>query len=277
MRSLAPYAKAVLTHLLPDRLFTHLAERHYLGVVRSFAAPEASLAARLIDPGDHVLDLGANVGWYTRVLAEAVGPAGRVYSLEPIPRTFRFLEYSVRALGLTNVTLFNCAASDHDGTALMQVPREAGVENFYQATIVPPRDVDRRLRHLEVRLAALDTLLADLPEPITFIKCDVEGHEAKALMGARRLITRFHPAMFVELSGSPDDDTSAARDLVRWLETSGYGTYWLRGDELRRRARGDRAVNYFFLTGNHVQRLLRLGTAIAPAPPSAAPPLEGRL
>jgi FkbM family methyltransferase len=277
MRSLPSYAKAALARCLPDRLFGRLAERHYVRVVRSFAAPEASVAARLIRPGDHVFDLGANVGWYTRILAEAVGSAGRVYSMEPIPRTFHFLQYSVRTLGFANVTLLNSAASDHNGTALMQVPREAGLENFYQAAIVSPLDADRSFRRVEVRLAAVDTVLKDRSEPITFIKCDVEGHEAKALLGARRTITRFHPAMLVELSGNPDANSSPTADLVRWLETIGYGAYWLRGGALVRRARGDRSVNYFFLNAVHIEHLLRHGTSVEAVPGTTTPPGKGRV
>jgi FkbM family methyltransferase len=262
MRSLSLYAKALASRFLPEWLFTRLAERHYLRIVRSFFAPEATLVGRLVDRGDHVVDLGANVGWYTRILAEAVGSAGRVYSVEPIPRTFRFLEYSVRALGLRHVTLFNCACSNREGTAVMQVPREAGAENFYQASIVSVEDVDRRLRQVEVRVTALDTLLGSGAVPITFIKCDVEGHEENALLGARGTITRYHPAMFVELSADPDEEGSPAFDLVRWLEQQGYGVYWLRGVELVRRVRGERSVNYVFLGEAHVDRLLRLGTSV---------------
>jgi len=262
MPSVTLYAKAFLTRFLPDWLFIRLAERHYVRIVRSFFAPEAALFARLVDRGDHVVDLGANVGWYTRILAEAVGSTGRVYSVEPIPRTFRFLEYSVRTLGLSHVTLFNCAASNREGTAIMQVPREAGGENFYQASIVSPEHADRHLRRIEVRLAPLDTLLANVVAPITFIKCDVEGHERDALLGARGTITRSQPAMFVELSADPDQPGSAACDLVRWLERQGYGTYWLRGTELVRRLLGESSVNYFFLGEAHVERLLRLGIPV---------------
>ena len=262
MHSLTLYAKGMLARVLPEWLFARLAERHYLRVVRSFFAPEAPLFAQLVDRGDHVVDLGANIGWYTRILSEAVGSVGRVYSVEPIPRTFRFLEYSVRTLGLTNVTLFNCATSDRDGTAVMQVPREAGAENFYQASIIPAGDADPRLRHVEVRLASLDTLLANVAVPITFIKCDVEGHEANALLGACATITRFHPAMFVELTSDPDEEGSAASGLVRWLEQQGYGTYWLRDGTLARRVHGESSVNYFFLGETHVDRLLRLGTPV---------------
>jgi FkbM family methyltransferase len=262
MRSLSLYAKALPSRILPEWLFTRLAQRHYLRVVRSFFAPEAALVGRLVDRGDHVVDLGANVGWYTRILAEAVGSAGRVYSVEPIPRTFRFLEYSVRSLGLTNITLFNCASSDREGTAVMQVPRESAAENFYQASIVSVEDVDRRLRQVEVRVTALDTLLATTAVPITFIKCDVEGHEEHALRGARGTITRCHPAMLVELSADPDEEGSPACDLVRWLEQQGYGVYWLRSDKLVRRMAGETSVNYFFLGETHVDRLVRLGTSV---------------
>lgn len=275
MRKAALYAKAMLTHLLPDWLYAPLARRHYVTVVRSFSSPEASLLARLVDRGDHVVDLGANVGWYTRILAEAAGPAGRVSSLEPIPRTYRFLENSVQTLGLGNVTLFNYAASNHNGTALMEVPRESGLENFYQASLVSTPTADRNLRRFHVRLRTLDTLLAHITQPLTVIKCDVEGHESEALAGARGLITRFHPAIFVEVSGDPDDASSATGALVRWLEKEGYAAYWLRGAVLVGRARGQHSVDYFFLTAAHLSRLVRRGTPVERPKPEATGQVEG--
>ena len=63
----------------------------------------------LVKPGDSVLDIGANVGWYTNHLSLLVGEPGKVYSIEPIPETFALLRAVVGELGLSNVESLNYA------------------------------------------------------------------------------------------------------------------------------------------------------------------------
>src|SRR5215469_11112259 len=64
---------------------------------------DAVVARKLISPGDTVLDIGANIGVYSRMLSRCVGPQGTVYAFEPIPHTFDFLSNNIRKLGLKNV------------------------------------------------------------------------------------------------------------------------------------------------------------------------------
>src|SRR5713101_392530 len=103
--------KAAMLRFMPDVLLRPLKRVRYLATVRSFWSLEADIMVALVTGGDHVLDIGAYVGWYTRVLSQAVGPGGVVYAFEPVPDTFRLLGFCVRCLRLRNVVLFNCAAS----------------------------------------------------------------------------------------------------------------------------------------------------------------------
>ena len=113
MGSLDATAKAVLLRFLPDAFLLPIKRVRYILTVRSFWSPEVAHMVRLVEAGDHVLDIGAHADWYTRVLSKVVGPGGRVYSFEP--QTFALLEFCVRSLKLRNVTLFNLGTSRENG------------------------------------------------------------------------------------------------------------------------------------------------------------------
>ena len=73
---------------------------------------EFAIVDRLISPGDWVLDIGANIGQYTKRFSELVGDSGRVIAFEPVPDTFELLTANAQRFRQKNVTLFNAAASD---------------------------------------------------------------------------------------------------------------------------------------------------------------------
>jgi predicted methyltransferase len=82
--------------------------------------PEFLILDQLISAGDWVIDIGANVGHYTKRFSDLVGPQGRVIAVEPVPDTFALLAANVLLFQYRNVTLLNLAASDQttvDGCA----------------------------------------------------------------------------------------------------------------------------------------------------------------
>jgi FkbM family methyltransferase len=260
MTSVGSSLKTAALRFMPDAVLQLLKRVRYVNTVRSFWSPEADIMVALVDKGDYVLDIGAYAGWYTRVLSNAVGADGLVHSFEPIPSTFSLLSFCTRRLRLKNVALFNCAASRVNGTALMTVPHyPTGGENYHQATLVTGREKVASLRQFPVELRTVDSVLPAPPRPITFIKCDVEGHEAEALEGASRILERDRPALCIEVAGDPDVPDSPSHQVVASLAHWGYEPYWLSGGHLIRRRAGDRSVNYFFLTEKHRSRLIARG------------------
>jgi FkbM family methyltransferase len=248
---LAHPVKSLALRLLPEPILQHLRKAHYARKLAA-AAPEPDLTVlrHLVPPGGCALDLGANFGLYTRFLAEAVGPAGTVHAVEPIPLMYDVLRSNVRRLGLSQVRTHAAAVSDVARTVTMAVPRYAtGGSNYYEACVVAPGGTGVRVPGVR-----LDDLFAHLPQ-IDAIKCDVEGHELAVLRGAESVLRVQRPAWLIEVSGDPDDPSSNAAEVVRRLRVDGYDTYRFDGRRLRPRQAGDRAVNYFFLRPEHLGRL----------------------
>jgi hypothetical protein len=102
-----------------------------------------------------------------------------------------------------------------------------------------------------VRSTTLDDVVADHGH-ISFVKCDVEGHELKCLLGADRLIANSHPAWLIEVWGDPDAAGSTAASVFALLKGRGYGSWFFDGNRLHERRAGDRSTNYFFLTESHL-------------------------
>ena len=168
--------------------------------------------------GAWVVDVGANVGFFTTRFGRWIPNGARVLAIEPEDLNCRRLSNAVRKAGLgEKVEIVQGVASDIDGTAILKInPHHPG---------------DHRLGEDGIAVAAhrLDTLLAELGEPeVALIKIDVQGAEEKVLDGAEATLPRTRPALFVEVHDvALRDFGSSAEQLLQRLATSGYRLHLL--------------------------------------------------
>jgi len=239
---------------LPLPVLHWLKKRHYLRLLKKQGPneePEFAIIAKLVKPGDRVIDVGANYGVYMKYLSDLVGDTGVVYAVEPVPSTFDIISSNVARLGLMNVRLLNYAFSDQNAEAVMEIPRlPGGGENYYMASIAGGQR-DRRLRRIPIKTVTLDSQFASDGGTIAFIKCDVEGHELQCVRGALGVMRGARPAWFVEVTSKPDE-ADIARQVFALFEAEGYGAFWWDGAALHRRRPGHLSVSYFFLQPQHL-------------------------
>jgi FkbM family methyltransferase len=184
---------------------------HYRRLFNNAPIPGDLEACREYIKASHtVLDLGANLGIYSKALSRFVGPQGQVHAVELMSDTFEYLHANVAKLG--NVFCYNVGISDKTGTGYAyQPPIKHG--HIYRARIAPKGTL--------VRLYRLDDLFSDL-SPV-FIKCDVEGAELEVIAGAKKMIECYHPIWLIETS---------RQDVFREMQRLGYvfqklGQDWL--------------------------------------------------
>lgn len=258
--------KTLFLRFSPPAVLLVLKKWHYIRELRNFDEHDERdliVAKSLVEEGEAAVDIGANVGIYTKILAQRVTTSGCVYSIEPVPQTFSLLTYCVQKLGLSNVLLFNIGLSDSNRSVSMVVPPYAsGGDNFYMAHIVTNSRKDAAEHTFEVKVQTLDSVLSAADKKISFIKCDVEGHEWPVIRGAQRTIEVTKPAWLIEISGNPDISTTDAHKVFAHLEDNGYSPFWFDGGILRKRISGTISVNYFFLTPLHVQRVKSAGIQV---------------
>ena len=181
---------------LPTKWQNELRRVHYAGQIRknTFVTdePEYGMLTEILKPGDWVIDIGANVGHYTKKFSEIVGEKGRVIAFEPVPGTFALLSANVQKFKESNVSLMNAALSEKLGVANISVPKfSTGLENFYRAHISNSSD-----GCIEVVTFSLDCF--NFPERVALVKIDVEGHEESVLNGMSNLIENSRPVLIVE-------------------------------------------------------------------------------
>ncbi|MEX2580114.1 MAG: FkbM family methyltransferase [Verrucomicrobiales bacterium] len=234
---------------LPESCQGRLRKIHYrrkLAAASIHDEPELGAVPKFAGPGQTVLDVGANFGLFSRFLSEAVGPEGRVFSFEPIPEMHEVLAHNISALPLTNTECFNVAVSDEPGTAEIRIPKwPNGTLNYYEASLSSSAVGDEKV--VTVQKITLDDFCEsrDLGE-VTFIKCDVEGHEISVLEGAGKLIATHHPVILLEVNDSLVE-TEKGRRVRSLVESLGYTINVFQDGSVFPWEPGDNRVNYVLL------------------------------
>jgi len=154
-----------------------------------------------VKSGMTVLDIGAHVGYYTRITADIVGDSGRIVAFEPHPRNHSVLEKNTKHL--SNVTRLQVALAAEEGTAQLHdyLMMSASGSLHYDESLrdvqqsqqtdqdFAPRGKDFEPRVYDVRTAPVDALLNELGiDRVDVIKMDIEGAEMGALRGMTRTI-----------------------------------------------------------------------------------------
>jgi FkbM family methyltransferase len=169
------------------------------------------LMTRKLRPGDVVVDVGANVGFHTVLASRLVGPAGRVYALEPMPWTLEVLRANVARHECTNVEVLPVAATETSGSMRL-ASRE---HELSSARLTPDEEPG-----VDVETAPLDDVLPGVIAD--FVKVDVEGAEPSALRGARALLQRSRPLVVVEFRNAPHLRGESADEVLRYYESLGF-------------------------------------------------------
>lgn len=172
-----------------------------------------------LTPGMVVLDIGANVGFYTTLFSRLVGEAGHVYALEPDPFSFDILARRVRRPRFRNVTTDQLALGDREGTTTLFCSMVNRADNRTH-----PSHEGVPVERVVVPLTTLDAFCARRGiDRIDVVKMDVQGAEVAVFHGMRRTVERCRPQwMFLEFA--PADLRGAGTSPEEfWGVLQGYG------------------------------------------------------
>jgi FkbM family methyltransferase len=145
----------------------------------NYEAGEPSRYKSIIKEGDTVVDIGANIGYYTVIFSDAAGVTGSVYAFEPDPKNFEILRKNVEVNGCKNVKIFNCAVSDSTRKGSLYL-------NDYNSG-------DHRIhfskgdrRSIPIDIISIDDKFPDLRPD--FVKTDTQGAEVGILKGMKNVV-----------------------------------------------------------------------------------------
>jgi len=177
-----------------------------------FSEGEVELFAKIVRPGDVVIDVGANIGAHTVFLAKAVFPNGAVFAFEPQRIVFQTLCANTALNNLLNVFTYQQAVGESPGMILVPELDPRSVQNFGGV------DLGTSAPGIPVPLVRLD----DLPlASCRLVKIDVEGMEANVLRGARQFVARLRPVLYVE-----NDRAEKSAELIALLREMKYELFW---------------------------------------------------
>jgi len=187
-----------------------------LGAHRIYVTPDASLrfwrrrieetdplllelAAELVDAGDSVWDIGANVGLFSLAAASRAGSGGLVLAVEPDPLTAGLLRRSSAELPATcaKVLVVEAAVTDSEGTAEFAIASR-GRAASHLAQVRASSQAGGARAAVRVAATTLDSLLASYLRP-NLVKIDTEGAELLCLRGASRLLGEVRPRLLCEV------------------------------------------------------------------------------
>jgi FkbM family methyltransferase len=172
---------------------------------------------RYLKPDMSVVDIGANIGYFTMLMASLVEPSGLVVAVEPNPENIKLLEASRRVNGFDQVLVIQAAGGRQTGLLTLNVSHSNGMTGEL------PGNLNAVFASRPVPCFALDALLPK-DRHFNLVKIDTEGAELNALIGLSETIDRDHPVIVSEFSpgAMPGISHCSGPDYLRFLIAKGY-------------------------------------------------------
>ncbi|MDD3108067.1 MAG: FkbM family methyltransferase [Alistipes sp.] len=175
---------------------------------------------QVVQQGDTVLDIGANLGYYAYAFSTLVGSQGAVHAVEPVAPIRQVLRHNLRHCA--NVKIYDCALGDHE--AVIRMGNATVERNGYFGTgqnfVVDKPTEGLTLVEFEAQMRCGSRLFEAL-DRIDFVKCDIEGYERVVMPEMRPLFERHHPTLLIETGGE------TRRAITALFESMGYKGYTL--------------------------------------------------
>jgi FkbM family methyltransferase len=190
----------------------------------------SEIVGRIDMAGSCVLDIGANIGYYTLILSQKVGNTGSVFSFEPEESNFSVLKRNLRLNHTTNVTVFRLALNNESGTAYLGLSDSNMGDHRLLTQSSLSRGQEKRVRQM-VEMTRLDDVLPDQESNrIRFIKMDVQGSEYHVLKGAERFLSNQAKNLVILIEYDPEllrETSTDPVDLIALISRLGFRVFKL--------------------------------------------------
>lgn len=196
-----------------------------------------------LNPGDVVLDIGANVGLVSISLLKSQPNVEKIYTFEPLPDTYEKMKQNLELNGNPEkIHPVNVGMSDNAGTFDFYLPGEneaasmqPNMDEFYMQESVDGHYTGvKKMDKVECKVTTLDDYVAENNiDRVNFIKIDVEGNEKNVLLGGRAILKKYHPVVYCEMLRK-----HAARfgyhpnEIIEYMKSLDYKCYTLHDGRL---------------------------------------------
>jgi FkbM family methyltransferase len=150
----------------------------------------------LVQPGWTAIDVGANIGYFTLLMANRVGPRGKVIAFEPLAENFRILQENIKLNSHPNVVAENCALMSSSERVELRSATPGAITWVASVRVKQDSAVESE----SVEAISLDEYVQKKGiAKVDFLKIDVEGAEESVLDGAINVLERDKPVLLIEL------------------------------------------------------------------------------
>jgi FkbM family methyltransferase len=184
------------------------------------------LIEAVVRPGDLCIDVGGHKGFISLHLAKAVGPEGRVISIEPDPRAMQILTANCRRNRAANVELYSCLLGNESRMCEFSLSTRLGWSSMF------PNELAQKAvsRTISIQTRTLDDLIGEAgvadSSRLSLVKMDVEGAEPLVLAGALRTLATFRPVVHFEVNeGSLRAAGKSSGEIADFFFALGYKLY----------------------------------------------------
>jgi FkbM family methyltransferase len=152
---------------------------------------EQAILSQNLSCGDIFYDIGANIGFYSTLAANIVGPSGHVYAFEPCLKSAKVARKNAEINGFKHVTFFEVGVSSEPGQMSLDVNKSSSVLFRLE---------ESQDAYGEIPVVAIDqVIVSDQIKPPTLVMIDVEGHEIEVLRGMITTLKRYTPTIMCEV------------------------------------------------------------------------------
>ena len=187
VRGIESSLKTDYAEVWAGKMFLHPNDAFRLSIYGIHGTHDFKIIKNNVKDGDNVIDLGANIGYFTLILAKLVGPTGKVFAFEPDPRNLALLKKNVEYNNYKNVIIVPKAVSNvNDKCTLYTGQKTFGQNKIYK----PKKTKTQKFIPIDSETVRLDDFFKTngLLDKISFIKIDVEGAEFLALSGMKEIL-----------------------------------------------------------------------------------------
>ena len=183
---------------------------------------ETKFLKKIINSGQTVLDIGANMGWYSVHFSKWVGQSGKIFAFEPVPEIHEELSSNIKLNFCQNIVVLNCALGNKNEKIFFNVSDFEGGSGASSENLKFGKKIEVLKRKLD------DVMTEQNVDNIDFIKIDIEGGELNMLKGAEKLIEKHKPKMLLEIVDIHCDRFGyLPEDVCNFLFNKGYDGFYI--------------------------------------------------
>ena len=185
--------KTEFVYVQGNKIFLDEEDWLQLSVNEIIEPVETKLFNDIIKNGEVLVDVGANIGYFTLLMAKLSGPSGKIFSFEPEDKNFEILEKNVKINNYQNIVLEKKGVSDHNGVnKFFLSSKNTGMHSLQKI-----RDDSKEVKIDVIKLDDYFSAL-DLVKKISLIKIDVEGAEFQVLNGMQTILKNENLKLLIE-------------------------------------------------------------------------------